>query len=207
MKFHRAGLVASLLVGLFLSSCSTFYDARFAPAPLEVRLEDSATGLNGRVLATVVGVRRPSEGAPAQVEVGLRLENLGNVPLQLDAGSLQVTTADLVTLPAGALSPEVPPQLAAGESGEVLVAFPLPAGRSYGGLDFNGLNLRFAVRCGGSSKIVGASFERRPDPWSYRYGPYYPGWGWGGGWGGGLGFGWSRWGTRCPPYVGGFWAY
>ena len=73
------------LAGLFLSSCSTFYDARFAPAPLEVRLEDSATGLNGRVLATVAGVRRPSEGAPAQVEVGLRLENLGNVPLQLDA--------------------------------------------------------------------------------------------------------------------------
>lgn len=206
MKPNLAGLVVALLAGLFLSSCSTFYDARFAPAPLEVRLEDSATGLNGRVLATVAGVRRPKEGAPAQVEVGLRLENLGTVPLQLDAGSLQVTTADLVTLPAGALTPEVPPQLAAGESGEVLVAFPLPAGRSYAGLDFAGVNLRFAVRCGGTSKIVGASFERRPDPWSYRpygYGSYYSGWGWGGGWG----LGWSRWGTRYGPHVGGFWAY
>lgn len=206
MKLHLAGLLAPLLSGLFLSSCSTFYDARFAPAPLEVRLEDSSTGLNGRVLATVAGVRRPSEGAPAQVEVGLRIENLGSVPLQLDAGSLQVTTADLVTLPAGALTPEVPPQLAAGESGEVQVAFPLPAGRSYYGLDFAGLNLRFAVRCGNTTKIVGASFERRPDPWSYRpygYGPYYSGWGWGVGWG----YGWSRWGTRGPSYVGGFWAY
>ncbi|NUQ50336.1 MAG: hypothetical protein HUU27_10530 [Phycisphaerae bacterium] len=204
MKLPFAGLILSLLASLALSSCSTFYDARFAPAPLEVRLEDSATGLNGRVLATVAGVRRPSEGAPAQVEVGLRFENLGSVPLQLDAGSLQVTTADLVTLPAGALLPEVPPPVAAGESGEVFVAFPLPAQRSYYGLDFAGLNLRFSVRCGNDLKVVGVSFERRPDPWSYRpyaYGPYYSGWGVG------WSLGWSRWGTRCPPYVGGFWAY
>lgn len=203
MKPQLSGLFVALFTGLFLSSCSSFYDARFAPAPLEVRLEDARTGLNGRVLATVAGVRRPSDGAPAQVEVGLRLENLGPVPLQLDAGSLQVTTADLVTIPAGALSPEVPPEIASGEATDVLAVFPLPAGRSYAGLDFAGLNLRFAVRCGGDRKVVGASFERRSDAWSYRpygYGPYYSGWGWGAGWG------WSRWGMRCPPYVGGFWA-
>jgi hypothetical protein len=204
MKSNFASRITALLAGLLLASCSTFYDARFAPAPLEVRLEDSRTGLNGRVLATVAGVRRPSEGAPAQVEVGLRFENLGSVPLQLDAGSLQLTTADLVTLPAGALVPEVPPALAAGESNDVLVAFPLPSYRSYYGLDFAGLNLRFSVRCGDELKVVGASFERRPDPWSYRpygYGPYYSGWGVG------WGYGWSRWGTRHPAYVGGFWAY
>lgn len=192
-------LVVWLFAAALLSSCTTFYDAQFSPTPLEVKLEDDKVeGLSGRALINVVGVRRPdsSADAPAQVEVAVLLENLGSVPFQLDAGSLQVVTSDLVAMPAGRLKPEAPDALEPGAASVVTALFPLPSGVSYHALDFSGLNLRFALRYDGRRKVVGASFERRYPRYGYYdgYGPY-PYWGW---WG---------WGWGAPVPVGGFCAY
>lgn len=194
-----------LLLGLLVSGCSTYYEARFVPAPLEVRLDElAAPELAGRALVTVHGVRRPSEGRAAQVDVSMRLENFGTLPFRLDAGSLQVTTADLVTLPAGALVPEVPPEVAPGASLDVQAAFPLPAGRSYRGLDFTGLNLRFTLRQGDRTRVISGSFERLHSSYGYGYGYPYPWWG-----PYPVRFGTFSvgWGSRWHPYVGGFRAY
>jgi hypothetical protein len=200
------------LLAACLASCSTFYDARFAPSPLEVKLADSeVSGLEGRVLITVSGVRRPDSetGRPAQVEVRMRLENVGSVPFSLDAGSLQLSTADLFTLPAGELVPQVPEAVEPGGASEVAVAFPIPPSKSFYSLDWRGLNLRLILRYAERRKLVSASFERLSYyPYGYGYGPYYSmGWGYGG-WGYGA---WGFWGggahVRCQPYVGPFRGY
>jgi hypothetical protein len=200
------------LLGACLASCSTFYDARFAPSPLEVKLGDSeVSGLEGRALISVLGVRRPDSetGRPAQVEVMMRFENEGSVPFSLDAGSLQLSTADLFTLSAGELVPQVPEPVEPGGAREVAVTFPIPPSKSFYSLDWRGLNLRLILRYAERRKLVSASFERLSYyPYGYGYGPYYSmGWGYGG-WGYGA---WGVWGgwtsVRCHPYVGPFRGY
>lgn len=205
---HKPKAMKNLLLALLstcLAACSTFHDVRFAPTPQEVLIVDSeVSGLLGRALLTVRGVRRAdSEGnRPAQVEVLMRLENSGTVPFALDAGSLQVSTGDLVTLPAGELVPQVPEPVAPNGAGEVTAAFPLPAGRSFSDLDWSGLNLRFAVRYAEHRKVLSASFERVSYyPYGYGYGPYYS-FGWGVGTWGGFPY------RGCPPsHVGPFRRY
>lgn len=204
MKILLLALLASCL-----AACSTFHDVRFAPAPQEVLIVDGeVAGLIGRALLTVRGVRRADRDRPAQVEVLMRLENSGSLPFALDAGSLQVSTGDLVTLPAGELVPQVPEPVAPGGACEVAASFPLPAGRAYSELDWSGLNLRFAVRCAEHRKVLSASFERVSYyPYGYGYGPYpYATFGWGVGAWGGYPY------RACPPsfghpYVGPFRGY
>lgn len=199
---HRTHTMKTLLLALLsagLAACSTFHDARFVPSPLEVKLEDSEVAdFEGRALFTVRGVRRADRESarPAQVEVLMRFENSGAVPFALDAGSLQVSTGDLVTLPAGELVPQVPEPIAPGGTSEVAASFPLPAGKSFGDLDWSGLNLRLALRYAERRKVISANFERLLYyPYGYGYGPYWS-FGWGvGAWGG------HPYRT-CPPLYG-----
>jgi len=209
---HKMNTMKTLLLALLsagLAACSTFHDARFAPSPLEVKLEDSeVAGFEGRALFTVRGVRRADRESArsAQVEVLMRFENSGAVPFALDAGSLQVSTGDLVTLPAGELVPQVPEPIAPGGASEVAASFPLPAGKSFGDLDWSGLNLRLALRYAERRKVISAGFERVSYyPYGYGYGPYYS-FGWGVGAWGGYPY------RTCPPlhgspYIGAFRRY
>ncbi len=205
---HNVKVMKNLLLALLstgLAACSTFHDLRFAPAPQEVLMVDSEVSeLSGRALVTVRGVRRADResGRPAQVEVLMRLENSGAVPFALDAGSLQVSTGDLVTLSAGEIVPQVPEPVAPEGAAEVKASFPLPAGTSFSDLDWSGLNLRFAFRYAERRKVLSASFERVSyNPYGYGYGPYAS-FGWGVGAWGGFPY------RACPPnYVGPFRRY
>ncbi len=207
---HKHWAMKTLLLALIstgLAACSTFHDVRFMPAPQEVLIVDSEVSeLFGRALVTVRGVRRADRESarPAQVEVLMRLENSGTVLFALDAGSLQVSTGDLVTLPAGELVPQVPEPVAPEGAAEVKASFPLPAGKSFADLDWSGLNLRFALRYAERRKVLSASFERvsyYPYGYGYGYGPYSS-FGWGVGAWGGFPY------RGCPPtYVGPFRRY
>jgi len=174
---------AAALLALFVSSCSTFYEARFVPAPLEVRVEHADTpGLTARVLATVRGVRRAdSEHPAAQFEVALRFENVGREPFEIDAGSFELVTADLRVLGPGKLDASALASLAPGASQPLEVVFPLPAGVGYRDLDLSGVVVRWALRSRDTRVVASASFERRASPNDSVYfygGPvwYRPGW-------------------------------
>jgi hypothetical protein len=198
-----ARALALALAGAASTGCSTYYEARFDPSPLEMRVEDpQAPGVLARGLASVRGVRRPSDGQPAQFDVLLRVENIGPQPFSLDLESFELVTADLATAgpgrvgssrvepgraesgrvesgrddagrtDSGATNTEPPNEvLAAGDVRQLEIAFPLPAGRSYGDLDLSGLSLRWALRSNGQRVVASGSFRRRV----YSSAPYYYG--------------------------------
>ena len=128
--------IPSVVLAVFaalLASCSTFYDARFVPAPLEMALEDTATPeLSGRALISVVGIRRADRHArtPAQFEVILRLENQGSLPFSVDPTAFELVTADLQSFKGARVRPEPPPTVEQGGTAQLEVTFPLPEGRS-----------------------------------------------------------------------------
>ncbi len=172
-KWKRLALLGAALSSL-LTGCSTYYDARFEPSPLEMRIEDDrAPGVLARGLATVRGVRRPDDGKPAQFDVLLRVENVGPKAFEVDLESFQLVTADLESLGPGLVksSAGAAESLAAGDVRQFEVAFPLPAGRSYRDLDLTGLALRWALRAEGVRVIASGSFRRR----IFQNSPYFYG--------------------------------
>lgn len=178
-RIARQALAAALVS--FLASCATWYDVRYAPAPLEIKVADAATPeLSGRLLVSVFGVRRPAEGRPAQFEFVLRLENLGHVPVGIDPASVELLTADLQSLGSGRFAPEPPAILAPGAAQNLELVFPLPEGRKFRDYDARGLNLRLALVFDGRRQVVGASFQRRfPTYYGYDYHDdlfYHGGW-------------------------------
>ncbi len=185
--------LASLAL-LGLGSCATYYDARFEPAPLEVKIESSeAPGVLARALATVRGVRRPSSENPAaQVEVALRVENVGSQAFELDPGSFELATADLQVLGPGQVSPVPQAPIEPGGAQHVEVVFPLGPSQRYRDFDFSGLVVRWSLRAQSRTLTASAKFERR----SLQAAPYYYGSYWVG-----PGF------WRFYPRVGAFCAY
>lgn len=166
------------MCALLLSSCATYYDARFEPAPLEVKIEsEQAPGLLARALATVRGVRRPSSENPtAQVEVAVRLENVGSSPFAIVPESFELVTADLQALAPGRASGALDTPLAPGASEQFELVFPLPAERRYRDFDFSGLIVRWSLRAGEITVTASAKFERRTlQSVPYYYGSYWAG--------------------------------
>jgi len=138
-------IVLALTV-LATSACTTarYYDARYVPAPLDVEVSAQAIpGSQVRALASVLGIARQDEkaGRAEQVEVRMRLENLGTVAARVAPDGFSLLSADLV-----AFAPAVVPggadlAVPAGETRTIDIAFASP-GRE---LDWSGLNLRFAL--------------------------------------------------------------
>ncbi len=166
----RLAASASLLA---LGSCATHYDARFEPAPMEVKIESAeAPGVLARALATVRGVRRPtSEQSTAQVELALRIENVGSKPFALDPQSFELATADLQVLRPGLVSPQSDAPLEPGAAQHVEVVFPLAPKQRYRDLDFSGLVVSWSLKAGSQTLTASARFERR----SLQSAPYYYG--------------------------------
>lgn len=108
----------------------------------------------------------------------LRLENVGLVPLALDAAGFDLVTADLISFRAPAIEPA--PELEVAPGGQQLwtLRFATPEGLTVEQLDWSGLNLRFRVRFGERAVLTGVTFDRALPPPVYYYdpywGPYYP---------------------------------
>ncbi len=179
---------------LALGSCATYYDARFAPAPLEVKVESAdAPGVLARALATIRGVRRPTPESPSgQVELALRVENVGSRAFELDPQSFQLATADLQVLGPGQVRPLPEAPLEPGDAQHFEVVFPLAPAQRYRDFDFSGVIVRWSLRAEARTLTASAVFERR----AQQAAPYY----YGGYWVG-PGF------WRFYPRVGGFCAY
>jgi hypothetical protein len=175
----RLAATFALLAAALLGGCATVYDVRYAPSPLEVAISDEATpGLSGRALVTVTAVRRPDRGEdrPAQFELVMRLENLGEVPFGVDPDSFQLVTADLAPLGRARLSPPQPPEIGPGETARIELAFPAEDGIERRNL--SGLNLRWAVLFDGRRMVTGAGFQRvLPSRAYYSDDPFHP-WRW-----------------------------
>ena len=172
-------LFALLALLPILGGCnSTWYSHRFTPAPLEVPIGlDDQPSAQASVLLTVRGIRRavPETGEPAEVEVLLRIENLGSTPALLDAQSLSLVTADLVPFDSARLDPAVPPLVAQGDQIVHTIRFPLPPGTVFSDLDWRSMHLRWTIIFDERRVTTGVTFERLMPQWSHSpYSPLYP---------------------------------
>ena len=155
-------LSASLALALvLLTGCATYYDHRFAPAPIEVELfvGERQPEAQARALVTVLGIRRPADGRGALVEARLRIENIGSTPVALVPDTLSLVAADLRELGTPSVAPW-PEPIAQGSSGLYDIDFELKAGRTPGDYDLQGLNLKFEVDFGDQRVQTGITFER-----------------------------------------------
>ena len=165
----RLVLLASLMS---LSSCSTsrWYDASFAPAPLETEIRAQAdAGSQVRALVTILGIARKT----GEVEVRLRLENLGTSPAVLIVQSLELVSADLEMFGPARIEPHEDRVVASGESLSVDASFPPPANKKIGDVNLRGLNLRWTLEFNGNKVTTGATFQRTE--WHY-WPDDYPRW-------------------------------
>jgi hypothetical protein len=195
VKLHGFKALVGALLTTALTSCTTFYDIYFVPAPLEVRIGDGEdpSGL-ARALVVVQGVRRPDAelAQPARFELKMHFENIGNTPLEIEPESFELVSADLQPCGTPRLVQVLDHALAAGEAFDFDLFVPLPEGKTVDDFDLRGLNLNWAVRFGSRRIVTGVSFQRYiPMRYDY-YDPFYPS---------------GRWGCETHCTVGVFRAY
>jgi hypothetical protein len=164
MKLH---LVLAPLLALLAGCRSTWYDVRFVPAPLEVRVTaEGEPQAQARALLSVRGIRRAKDGQPAKVEMKLRVENMGASDVQLDPASLELLAADLVPFGEPRVFPP-PEPIPPGSDAVYEIAFPVPGGRQVDDYDLRGLNLKWDLRFGDRAATTSVIFERFTTPYEY----------------------------------------
>jgi len=162
----------------FGSACSSYYPYHsYRPAPAVANVVTGGV-TEARVLAAVVGVRRPDDdaGTPALVEARLRVENHGERPLKVEPSEILLVTADLTALPGAFVGYEAGTALevAPNWAENVELTFALPEGTDVYDHDLDGLSLR--IELGGYARpvLLSLEFERLVDPYTvgWDYGPY-----------------------------------
>lgn len=156
-----------------------YYEARY-DSPIEQELHsDAVAGSQLRALSTVLGIARPDSktNRPKQVEMRLRLENLGTVAARLLPDDLSLVSTNLVPFGTARLQPAGDTTIPPGQAREFDMQFPAPERE----VDWSALNLRFGVTFDEKRVIASAMFKR------LVYAPYEParwhvgvgyGWGW-----------------------------
>jgi hypothetical protein len=164
MKLH---LVLAPLLALLAGCRSTWYDVRFVPAPLEVRVTaEGEPQAQARALLSVRGIRRAKDGQPAKVEMKLRVENMGASSVQLDPEHLELFAADLERFGEPRVFPP-PEPIPPGSDAVYEIAFPVPGGREIDDYDLRGLNLKWDLRFGERVATTSVIFERFAPPYEY----------------------------------------
>lgn len=161
---------------------SRWYDYRFVPAPMEVEVSAaSVPGGQVRTLVSILGVARKSSDAKRdQVEIRMRLENLGNIPATLEDSGFSLVSADLQSFEPGEVVSATSKTVAPGGSAVFDVHFALPDGKKPSKLDLSGLNLRWTLSFDGTNVTAGATFQRQyievydPGPhWNVGFGYFH----------------------------------
>ena len=167
---YRSGLCLTFIPLLLLIGCSqsTYVDGyRYAPEPVLVDVFRNGSGAQAgappvSVLASVIGVRRADAkaGLPASIEVRMRLEDHGPVPVTFDPRTLELVTGTLQPLAAPIVRPPGVLSLTAGQSRNVGVFFPFPPGSSPRTLILDTLRLRWQIHVDQQLVPQTAYFER-----------------------------------------------
>lgn len=177
-----------LCLALLGSGCtSTWYSMQFVPSPVEVSVSAPGEPYGAaRVLLAVRGVRRAKDAQPAQVEINLRLENVGADPMRLGVLGFDLVTSDLISFCEPGVDPPPGEILGPGEKRNYLLSFATPEDRDVDELDWSGLNISFKLHFGEREVLTGVTFDRLflpgvpagyyYDPYwgPYPYGPYRP---------------------------------
>ncbi len=174
MAAPRPALFFLTLASALAGCQSTWYSARFVPAPLEVQLQ-APEGNPGqaRALLTVRGIRRAVENQPDQVELLFRIDNLGQVPVTVVSEGFDLVSADLVSFGVPRAEPPVGEAIPSGAQATYLLIFPVPPNRKTSDLDWRGLNFKWTVSFEGHTVATGVTFDRY---WAADYGYYDPYW-------------------------------
>lgn len=155
-----------LLAGLMVGCLGTYYSAyRYKPRPVAriVPAPEQSEQAAGRVLASIIGVRRATGDIPhpASVEVRLRIENRGDQTITLLPASLELVTAGLRDFPQPAIEPSPPITIPPGHTQTITAYFPFPAGAEPEAFDLGGLNLSWRLRIDGRTIQQSVTFTRR----------------------------------------------
>ena len=168
----RSSLVSSLPAAALLAGCATYdsgLDFQPRPCAAQVRGPD---GHAGRVEATVLGVREGGRSTPASVDVKVRVERFGALPVAVPAENLRLMTGDRETLEACDVKPIGPAVAASGGAATFQATFALP-GRDPASFDLSDLDLLVPVDVDGRRQTVTLAFQRGEtsylwaDPWNW----------------------------------------
>lgn len=139
---------------------------RYAPEPALVEIfhhsttQEQQTPLS--VLVSVTGVRQgdTSAGNPATIDVRMRLEDHGPATVDFDPKTAQLVTGSLQSFGAPRSQPVGPLHLTTGQTEDVTLSFPFPAGASPQNTDVGTLRLRWLVQIDNHHLPQTAYFER-----------------------------------------------
>jgi hypothetical protein len=155
--------VSAAALALAAGCHSTYYAVQFVPATNEVpAIVPARDDAKARSLVSIRGVKRADKksGAPEQVDIRMRIENLGQVPCTLEQHTLQLLSGDLEPFGAAQVNSSDPPVIAPGATSNFELYFPMPNGKKSDNVSFKSLNLRWTLDFDGQAMTNGATFER-----------------------------------------------
>jgi hypothetical protein len=172
-----------LCMMLLAASCSAGgcaggpYDPHYLyePRPAVVHMTVPGSDAPARVLASVIGIRRPdaAAGEPAAVEVRFRVENESQRELLVDPLDLALVAGNLESFPAPAVEPADARPIEGMGSATLEARFPFPGDDYPGPFDLSGLNLSWSLAAGGAVLHGSQTFSRVPEYDFYPY-SWYP---------------------------------
>ncbi|MFT5051126.1 MAG: hypothetical protein ACI8QZ_002534 [Chlamydiales bacterium] len=154
------------LLLLCCAGCASNYPYYFIPSPAEVRIQPEGSALIARTLITVLEGQKGEKGQPPRMLIRLRVENLSDAAIRLDASSLHLVTSDLSEFGAALVNPpdtEVPPN----EKRTYDLRFPFPANLSLSAPSLTGLHLNWRIDYADGTADVSTTFQRSLDPAGY----------------------------------------
>lgn len=185
----RRGLWFGFSIGLWFGvgvGCATPIPyGRFEPRPQDVVVTRSGGAGEevARALVSVLGARRVGDRDEFEMMARLRIESLSSTELVWRNDRVQLVTADLRAFGTPRVGTALAPTIGPGETAEIDLAFPFPAGVRWQDLDLSSLHLTWALEAEDHLFTVGTTFQRvvptryytpfyyYDDPWDPFYGP------------------------------------
>jgi hypothetical protein len=169
------GIAGLLLIGGGCAEQPYYSGYTFNPQPAVVQVfqRGDTKAPVATVLVSIIGIRRADtdQHRPPSIDLRLRFENNGQVPLSFDPASLDLVTGTLFPFSRPMVSPPTPIDLAPGQRAEASASFPFPPNTTPDRLNLNNLRLRWVVRVSNYPVSQTALFERVAAGYAPTYGP------------------------------------
>lgn len=169
------GIAGLLLIGGGCAEPPYYSEYTFNPQPAVVQVfqRGDTKAPVATVLASITGIRRAEtdHNRPPSIDLRLRFENNGQVPINFDPASLDLVTGTLFPFSRPMINPPTPIDLAPGQRAEVMASFPFPPNTTPDRLNLNNLRLRWTVRVSNYPVPQTALFERVGSGYAPAYAP------------------------------------